>query len=225
MDATLQPLIQEQAYAYIKEAIISLRMKAGERIRTADLAKSIDMSRTPVREALGRLEQEGLVKRDQGWGYVVQTMSVKDILNLFSVREVLEVEAAIEAIPNLTPDALRQLSSINKAAEILYRDGRYDDFLTQNRTFYIALTNMTNNYLLQQMLGMIHDRVRWVGFMIIRLNQARTHELLLENREVLKALQSRKSTVIESAVRSHIRRGRDHVIGLLQNMDISAVRV
>jgi DNA-binding GntR family transcriptional regulator len=224
MDAITTPLVQEQAYAHIKEAIISLRLKPGERIRTDYLAKSIDMSRTPVREALGRLEQEGLVRRDQGWGYVVHAMTVNEILNLFNVRELLEVEAALEAIPNLTTEELHRLSGINREAERFYREGRFHDFLTQNRIFYIALTNLANNQLLQQMLGMIHDRVRWIGSMIIHKYRDRAHELLLENREVLKALRSKKTDVIEAAIRAHIRRGKDHVTSLLHNLNISAIQ-
>ena len=216
MDANIKPLIQHQAYVHIKEAIITLRLRPGERLHTAGLADPIHMSRTPVREALGKLEQEGLVRREKGWGYVVATMSTRDIRNLYSVREALEVEAAIEAIANLDAKLLKQLIDINRKAEKHYGEDQYDSFLMENRKFYVALAGMTGNALLQQMLGLIHDRVRWIGAMLVNERPARAHEVLLANRKVLVALKSRKRKSVESTVRTHIRDSRDHALRMFE---------
>src|SRR6185436_15857478 len=96
-------LAQTSAYAFLKEAVISLRFRPGQRLRSAEIADLVKASRTPVREALSRLEQEGLVRRDGGWGYVVSEISGKNVLELWSVRESLEVQAATEALQRMRP--------------------------------------------------------------------------------------------------------------------------
>src|SRR5580765_5612350 len=104
MDAnrTTAVLTQDRTYEFIKDAITSLRFPPGQHLGTEELSQLVNASRTPVREALGRLAQEGLVEREGGWGYVVRQVSVKDVLELYAVREALEVQAARELVPKLT---------------------------------------------------------------------------------------------------------------------------
>lgn len=216
-------LVQSNAYAFLKEAIISLRFRPGQRLRSAEIADLVRSSRTPVREALSRLEQEGLVRREGGWGYLVSEVSVKDVLELWSVRESLEVQAAGEALQRMRPGDIEELASLNARAEALYEERRFIEFLDQNRRFHIALARMSGNGLLQQMLGMIHDRVRMVGNLIVRLHEPRAQELLVENRKIMAALRSGDPEAVVQAIRAHLQRGRDHVSRLLNAGDLHAV--
>jgi DNA-binding GntR family transcriptional regulator len=216
-------LVQHSAYAFLKEAIISLRFPPGQRLRSAEIAGLVKASRTPVREALSRLEQEGLVRRDGGWGYVVSEVGVKDVLELWSVRESLEVQAAGEAMRNLGPGDLDELASLNARAEALFAERRFIEFLDQNRRFHIALARMSGNALLQQMLGMIHDRVRMVGHLIVRLYEPRAEELLVENRKIMAALRSGDPEAVVQAIRAHLQRGREHVARLVNAGGLRAV--
>lgn len=216
-------LVQSSAYAFLKEAIISLRFRPGQRLRSAEIADLVKASRTPVREALSRLEQEGLVRRDDGWGYVVSEISVKGVLELWSVRESLEVQAAGEALQRMRPGDLEELASLNARAEVLYEERRFMEFLDQNRSFHIAIARMSGNGLLQQMLGMIHDRVRMVGNLIVRLHEPRAQELLVENRKIMTALRTGDRQAVVEAIRAHLQRGRDHVSRLLNAGELQAV--
>lgn len=213
-------LFQEEIYAFIKDGITSLRFRPGERLRAAEIAALVDSSRTPVREALGRLEQDGLVQRDDGWGYVVRSISVRDILELYSVREALEVLAAVEAVPHLTDAAVAELEALNRAAEAFFDARQHDSFLSQNRRFHMAIGRISGNALLQQMLGAIQDRVRLVGSMIVQAHGPRLSELRQENRAIMAALRARDATALESAMRAHVRRGREHVMRLIQSGNI-----
>ena len=202
----------QKAYAYIKDAILCLRFPPNERLRTVEIATSIGLSRTPVREALSRLEQEGLVKRDHGSGYVVQAMTVRDVLDLYNVRESLEGQAALEAIPNITPQAIAELTGILREADTLLDNRSYDEFLMKNRAFFLTIARLTGNELLLQMLGIINDRIKLVGALIVSLHEARTREIVLENKRILKALKAKDRVSLEAAVRAHIQRAREHVI-------------
>ena len=215
-------LVQHNAYAFLKEAIISLRFRPGQRLRSAEIADLVKASRTPVREALSRLEQEGLVRRDGGWGYAVAEVSVRDVLELWSVRESLEVQAATEALARMRPGDIEELAVLNARAEAYFGERRFREFLDQNRRFHIALARMSGNALLQQMLGMIHDRVRLVGNLIVRLHEPRAHELLIENRKIMATLRTRDADAVVEAIRHHLQRGREHVSRLLHAGELQA---
>jgi DNA-binding GntR family transcriptional regulator len=208
-------LAQERVYAYIKEAIVAVHLRPGQRLRSEEIAQAVNASRTPVREALSRLAQEGLVERESGWGYVIKHVSVKDVLDLFNVREALEVEAAREVAPHLDDHIIAELVHLNAIAEQLFSDGDVEGFLRQNRQFHETLARATGNRLLQQMLGSIHDRVRQVGTLLVELHEPRLKELLLENRRIVSAIRKKDPSALECAVRHHIRRGREHVMRLI----------
>ena len=84
----------EAAYQHIRSAIQAGRLKSGERLREIDLAKQIGLSRTPIREALSRLEAEGLVAHDATRGVVVAELDYSMVTELYYMREVLEGTAA-----------------------------------------------------------------------------------------------------------------------------------
>src|SRR5690242_16860952 len=86
--------VLDRAYDRLKRSIIDGAYRPGQQLKVLRVARELGISRTPVKEALGRLEQEGLIKREPGSGYSVRGLSVSDILNLYKVREALEVEAA-----------------------------------------------------------------------------------------------------------------------------------
>ncbi|MBI3041515.1 MAG: GntR family transcriptional regulator [Betaproteobacteria bacterium] len=202
---------QQRAYLFLKDRITGLAYKPNERLKALEIAKELGVSRTPVKEALGRLEQEGLVKRELGSGYVVQALSVRDIMNLYMVREVLEVEAAKEALPNLSEETSRQMTEILSGSQELLQQERYDEFLLANRKFHNAMAAATGNDVLKQILAGLNARIWSIGTIIVKRYPPRADEILFENRRILKALVSKDPVDLEQAVRAHIRRGGEHV--------------
>lgn len=195
---------QAKAYAYLKEQISSLRFRPNQRIKALEIADQLGISRTPVKEALSRLEQEGLVKRDLGSGYVVEAITGKQILDLYRVREALEVEAAREALPVMNNDILAALGKMLENSEPLLREERYDEFLRASRNFHNEIAAVTGNEVLRQMLAKLNDRIWSIGTIVVKKYPARAHEILLDNRRLLEALRSRDLSAVEHAVRLHI---------------------
>jgi DNA-binding GntR family transcriptional regulator len=201
---------QERAYEFIKEQILSCQLEPGQRLKALDLASRLRLSRTPVREALSRLEQEGLVHREGGAGYRVRAMSLKEVMDLYRAREPLEVEAAVEAIPYLDDDMIARLSAILAEAQKLLGAGRARPFLLANRKFHMTLASATRNTVLYQMLSAISDRIRLICEMIIEWHSPRAKEILEENFRILDALKQRDAAAVEAAVRHHLQRVREH---------------
>lgn len=209
------PNAQQTAYEYIKEEILALRLGPNAKLNAIELASHLELSRTPVREALGRLEQEGLAYRESGGGFRVHALTIKEIVDTYKVREALEVEAALEALPHLTDEMLDQFESILRRSEIFLAPDTYAKFILANRKFHSAIVSATGNKMLEQLMVPIADRVRLIGAMLMRSRAARQREVLDENLTILAALRTRDPRRVGEAVRAHIRLASVHASRLL----------
>jgi DNA-binding GntR family transcriptional regulator len=213
--AAVETNAQQQAYEYIKEEILTLRLAPHVRLNAIELASRLELSRTPVREALTRLEQEGLADREVGGGFRVHALTLKEIVDTYKVREALEVEAALEALPKITDETLAEFEKILRSSEALMTPATYTQFISVNRRFHAAIVAMAGNAMLEQVMAPIADRVRLIGAMLIRGRSPRQREVLEENLEILAALRTRDPAQVEEKVRAHVRLAREHARDLL----------
>jgi len=195
---------QEKAYQHLKQAILDHEFRPNERLRAQEIAEKLKISRTPVREALSRLEQEGFVIRSGGWGYVVKPVTEKEAMDIYHVRGALEVEAVKELIPRIDRETIAQLQGCLKKAEDKLRQGKAREYRYHTRTFYRMLARATENSCLEHMMSLIDDRVRWLGAMITERNTDRPRESLKGNWEILRAIESQDAAAAETAVRKHV---------------------
>jgi len=191
-------------YNFVKEKILSLEARPGERLVAATIANLLGVSRTPVREALGRLEQEGLLARDSGWGYTVRPITFEGVMDLYRVRLALEVEAAKEAIMHLDESRISMLEQTLRTAAGHLDEGDMIAFMTACRFLHGSIAAATRNVLLQQMIGMINDRVRIVSAVILDRHPPRGREIHEENIRLVAALRERDAGLAERRVREHI---------------------
>ncbi len=203
------PSAQERCYEHLKEAILRLELAPGARVAALEVAARLGVSRTPIREALGQLDKEGLVARDPAGGYVVRPMSVKEIDDLYRVREYLETEAVLEAMPHLAEPDFARLAAILDEAEA--QAGDVIEFLVSSRMFYEEIIAATGNEVLRHVLAPIMDLVRLIGAMLFRAYAPRVEQVSAENREILRALVARDAVAAEAAVRAHVRHSREHI--------------
>ena len=197
--------VLDEAYDSLKKSIVDGVYRPGQRLRALRVAQELKISRTPVKEALVRLEQEGLIQREQGSGFVVRGLSVSEILNLYRVREVLEVEAAREAFPNLTPAALDAMREALDYADELLAQKLYADFLRANRKFHDLITAQTQNSVLQEVLDNLSSRFWSIGTVVVSRHPQRAHEIRQENRAILDALVGGDLKTVEKAVKAHVK--------------------
>ena len=118
--ATKSPeLLIDNVYARLRELIITDVLRAGQKLVDRDLAERLGVSRTPVREALGRLAMMGLVEARSRQGYYVREYSAKEVTDLYEIRKVLEVYAARLAARNAQPSHLREFNRLLADSEKL----------------------------------------------------------------------------------------------------------
>jgi DNA-binding GntR family transcriptional regulator len=205
---------QQKAYEHIKDCIIGFRLKPNERLVASKLADELSISRTPVREALSRLEQEGLVGRSAGWGYAVREVGLTDVEDLFKVRESLEVLAVSEALRHMDAPTIAQLERLLRQASQC--TGEPARFISFNRAFYSLIAVIARNELLRSLLSLINDKVQMIGAMTVRYQADRAQEILRENGALLSALKKKDETRALAAVRGHIRKGREYALRIIE---------
>jgi DNA-binding GntR family transcriptional regulator len=137
----------ERAYKHIKAAIIDGRYAPGAPLSEPALAAAHGMSRTPIREGLSRLWQEGYLDRVQGRGYFVARVTVQSINDTFDVRRLLEGAAAARAAELATPDDVAMLREL---AELPARD--YREAEVANARFHLAIARAARNTLATELI-------------------------------------------------------------------------
>jgi DNA-binding GntR family transcriptional regulator len=194
-----------KAYQYIREQILTRNYLPGQRLRGQEIAEAIGISRTPIREALGLLEENGLVQKTD-WGFTVRSMTLSDVEDLFKVREVLELEAAKEAKSRVDDDWIASLRAILDHARTLLEAGRGIESIRTSRTIHMSIAERGANKYLQKMLKSIDDQVQMVGVALIQKYPQRSAEVLAENTAIVEAFAKADGAAIATAIRTHIRR-------------------
>ena len=129
----------QTAYQAVFDAIAAGRIKPGERLRETDLAETIGLSRTPVREAIRRLEAEGLVTHEPRIGAVVKTLTQQEIVELYEMRIVLETTAASMAAKHASDAEVRTLLKLN--TEMLDASDDPSAVAAINQRFHMCIVN------------------------------------------------------------------------------------
>jgi DNA-binding GntR family transcriptional regulator len=136
---------QHQAYAYVKDQITGLRLRPGQTITDSQVAAEMNISRTPVREALRRLEQEGLLVNDSRRGWKVYSLSLDDIRQIFEIKQLLE-GLIVEQAAACQDQGLR--ASLQAALEDMQRTaaaGDYEAWRLADTHLHGTLQRMSRN--------------------------------------------------------------------------------
>jgi DNA-binding GntR family transcriptional regulator len=140
--------IADKVYALLRQDVASGRFRPGERILEKALAHRLGISRTPIREALIRLEIEGVVVCTSRRSYNVRTLSVADVREIYDTLGILEGAAARMVAPRLTSDDLRDLRQFNKTMESAAAKADLPAFGQWNRRFHdVFLLRLDNGTL------------------------------------------------------------------------------
>ena len=194
----------EHAYRRIRAAIQAGELKPGERLREMELAESIGLSRTPVREALARLESEGLVAHDASRGIMVAELDYSMVTELYYMREVLEGTAARLTARHASEVEISILEDLCRQYEAASKTGDEAMLAASNRRFHDTLYRCSHNRYLVNMLTVLHDALSLLGSTTLR-SKKRAAETLQEHRAVVDAVKGRDADAAELALRNHIR--------------------
>ncbi|MEW2357530.1 GntR family transcriptional regulator [Spirillospora sp. NPDC029432] len=153
-------LLRDDAYRAIRDAIVDGTFAPGERLNDADLVEWLGVSRTPVREALARLEQAGLVQTKPGRYTMVSPLDVQALRNAKSVTAAMHELAVREALPNLSPAELTAMRDANARFADALRAGDADAAITADDEFHGVLVTAAANAALRDVLAQFTPMLR-----------------------------------------------------------------
>lgn len=206
--------LEKFAYDAIKEAILVFKLKPGESLVENDLARQLGISKTPVRDALLRLEKEGFVTKIPYKGYYVMEITRQSVEDMFEIRSVLEGLAARLAVKHFSPADLDKARSLIRDQEQALSNGQIEAASDLNRAFHNLIIQRANNERLEQMLGNLDDHLQRYRI-LSNAQSGRLEKSAEEHQRVLEAIQGQNSEEAEVAVRAHIL----SVLGDLENQD------
>jgi len=188
-------------YQSVRNAIWDGHFARGERIREEDIAKSLGVSRTPVREALQRLQQRGLLVTSPGRGLAVAQMSVKQVFDLYAMREILEGSAAGFAARHATEAEVQILYSLQKQLSVEGHDALA--LVTLNRRFHQHIYEAAHNEYLLDTLEVLNDSMALLHNLTSRM-PTRREQSDSEHLKIVQAIEKRDAEGAERASRNHI---------------------
>lgn len=219
-----------KTYLALRQEILSGKLVSGESLIEQTLANRFEVSRTPIREAIRQLQQEGLVESDRGGGLRVTVITIADAVHLYDCRLGLEQIAAMGACENATAAQIEDLqdclSQANLAAPIVVEDAtgvsandaeELENRLHIDQSFHRLLADSSGNPQLADLLEQIFSKMA-----LLRLTTTYQNpdvlEIWAEHENIVSAIVQRDSQAAAIAVRNHLVASKSRVVQSLQDL-------
>jgi GntR family transcriptional regulator of vanillate catabolism len=206
-----------KALLALRELILAGKLEGGARIAELSIVEKLGVSRTPIRAALMRLEQEGLLDALPGGGYAVRTFSERDVSEAIELRGTLEgLSARLAAERGVAAGLLEQAGEALDAIDALLAKPALDDkafssYVRLNQRFHTLLGEMAASQVIARELERV-NRLPFAspsGFVVVQANSPQARDMLVvaqdQHRQVLEAIGQREGARAEAIMREHSR--------------------
>jgi DNA-binding GntR family transcriptional regulator len=203
IDGADSRLLRQVAYERLQQAITHANLQPGDPLSEMRISKALGISRTPVREALQQLAQEGLVQIIPGRAITVAAPTIQEVLEVVHVRELLEPELVRLAAETLSAEAQEILRTVIQAMELAVANGDRPAWSKADTIFHETLSSYCPNRLLGQLVLQARNRVHSTAI-DEQTTATRIAECTAEHRQVLEAILARDAAKAEQLMREHI---------------------
>lgn len=215
----------EQAYLALRSAILSGDITTDERLIETQLAEKLQISRTPVREALRCLQQESLIQMDADGGLYVVKLSLEDALKLYDCRVALERLAVVGACQNATNQQLQAIEkNLALAKAVTEQDQQTVDIvrmLTFNCNYHQLIAESSGNPWIVSLLDQISQKIT-----LIRVQTLKGLDQLIdidtEHRQIYEAIARRDQATAEKEIVDHLRKSQERIFEVFQRTELEA---
>jgi DNA-binding GntR family transcriptional regulator len=204
-----RPTKKLQIYEILKQAIVSGAIKPGEILNEAELAQKYETGKTPTREALLLLTHENLLEALPRVGYIVPRLTTRDLLEIFSLRALLEVEAIGLAVDRLAPAVITALERNNREeSQILAENSAQvsNQAYQLNREFHMIIARASGNQRLEKILqDLLNDLERALSFDPYSADPS-------QHIEIINSLKAHDKVRAQEAIRAHLNETRLRIL-------------
>lgn len=195
--------IREVVYESLRRTIISGIIPVGERIIEKEYAERLNISRTPVREALRRLEREELVEHFPRTGFVVKRITTEDVIEIYKIRYNLEVLAATSAMEIITSEGISEIEKLLDLTERKNEEGNVEEVIKLSGEFNSKLYQASGMKRLEGMIRKLNEYLRRFRNISISHN-SRREKALMEHRQILNAIADKNKDEIKAVIKKHL---------------------
>ena len=228
MSLTFQPMmesrpIREIAYEVLKKAIITGEIPAGERIVETDYADRLHISRTPLREALRKLERDGLVEYVMRRGVIVHAFTTEDVEQIYTIRNCLEMLTLPDIIEKATPEDIAHLRELLAKMDELNAKNDVEALSPVAREFHTAITAISGKNRILRVIEGQDEYIRRFSAMAIK-QEDRRNDANEEHHRLVDLIEQKDLPAFETLMKHHIERSKECCLAALatrkQNRDI-----
>jgi GntR family transcriptional regulator, rspAB operon transcriptional repressor len=203
--------IRQKVHHHIREQILNGEIGQNERLIETQIAKDIGTSRTPVREALHNLEQEGLIEAIPRIGYRVKTISDQEAAEIWEIRIALDTLSAKWAYANAPSKLAEELAENITLAELRASKGKPEDFVEHDGQFHKIIARYSGGVRLLELTQTLRRHA--LRYRIQSIHHSTTiHRAIEEHKIILQAIRQGDMDAIDKAVRSHLEQSKTDTI-------------
>lgn len=220
----------DQVYNILWERIIAGEITHGTRLSDLDWSKKLNVSRTPVREAMRKLQQDGiLIQLDRG-GCEIRRMSASDLRSLYRCRAVLESLAVREAVENFSDIQIGQLAEVIEQTQTALDQQEFERAFKLNTRFHNLILEMSNNAYLEHLLKDLRRMILFArSSLMIAAHRSEIsnsyaehlHRVQTDHREILEAMMARDADKAAARMQTHLFSTGDDMVSLAQRLTAS----
>ncbi len=210
--------LEEKVYKILEDQILSQKLRAGDSVTEMKLSKELGVSRTPVREALQRLDREGLIKLIPNKGAVVIGISERDLIDIYKIRTRLEGLAARIAAENADESLARQLGDNIDLTEFYMAKGNIEKVKDLDSDFHDIIYRYCESRMLGKTLSELHRYIACYRKLSLSVD-GRIEKSLAEHREIYDAIERGDAQSADELMSAHVEHALQNLLTIIQNQD------
>lgn len=203
--------LNDRIYYYIRDKIVTNELKPGCRIQYDDFMKELGVSRTPLRDALNRLQQDGLIEVKARSGTFVSTPKVKDIIEIYDLRKTLEIFALELSLERISMEEIETVTKKIEKADDAIDKGDLNTFFSADRTFHSMIIQNCNNNRLISIMDSLEIQIKWFGI-IITQDFVQPKKANKQHKQMLHAIASKELAEAQRIMAIHLEETKQHTI-------------
>ena len=211
--------LKNWAYETIKKWILNFDLESGKQVHIESIAAKLGTSRTPIREALVKLESEGLVTAIPRVGFFVTEVTAQDLNKLLELRELLEGYAAEKSVSFFNEEDIKLLVKLQKQAVESVEQGNFTKFLEIEVAIHSSIIEHSQNSYLLRIIDSLKDLTYRERLLSVRSIE-NVRESLNEHKEIIEALRLRNGKLAGQSMRRHINRVQKRILLMVGKKDV-----
>lgn len=209
---------EEEVYLKLEEEILGGQLRPGEALTEMSLSARLGVSRTPVRAALHRLAEEGLVEISPNRGAVVVGVTVDDLIDTYKIRVRLEGLASAMAASRMTDEEKAKLAESVELAEYYVSKGNAEKLKELDTEFHNVIYRASGNRMLSRILSELHRNIKAYRKLSMSV-PGRVERTVDEHREILNAILEGDTESADTLTRMHVERAMENMVAAMNNKD------